>query len=141
MNAVAFSPDGTWVATPLAAARLPIKAARGCSTGRPALKVSRLDHGGPVRAVAFSPDGTRVATGSRRLSFSDGGCARVFDTAAGTEIFRLDHIGGVNAVAFSPDGTRVAAATGGTYQRGVPARGCSTRRLARRYSASTTTAV
>ena len=98
MYAVAFSPDGTRVATGSA------MAARGCSTRRPAPRSPAWTTTAAVYAVAFSPDGTRVATGSGDA----GGSARVFDAATGAEISRLDHDGGVYAVAFSPDGTRVA---------------------------------
>ena len=58
VNAVAFSPDGTRVATGSSdrSARV-LDAATGA-------ELCRLDHDGPVTAVAFSPDGTRVATGS-----------------------------------------------------------------------------
>ena len=101
VNAVAFSPDGTRVATGSSdgSGRV-FDAATGA-------EVSRLDHDAPVNAVAFSPDGTRVATGSGG-GFSRGGSARVFDAATGAEVSRLDHDAPVNAVAFSPDGTRVA---------------------------------
>ena len=54
VNAVAFSPDGTRVATGSGdgSARV-FDAATGA-------ELARLDHDGPVNAVAFSPDGTRV---------------------------------------------------------------------------------
>jgi hypothetical protein len=96
VSAVAFSPDGTRVASGSSdgSARV-FDAATGA-------EIARLDHDDSVSAVAFSPDGTRVATGS----YDDS--ARVFDAATGTEISRLDHGSGVRAVAFSPDGTRVA---------------------------------
>ena len=95
--AVAFSPDGAWVATGSSdgSARV-FDAATGVAR-------ARLDHGRAVWAVAFSPDGAWVATGS-----SDGS-ARVFDAATGAERARLDHRGTVESVAFSPDGAWVAA--------------------------------
>ena len=96
VRAVAFSPDGTRVAT-----RSDDRSARmfDAATGA---ELARLDHRGPVNTVTFSPDGTRVATGS------GDGSARVFDAATGAELARLDHDRDVNTVAFSPDGTRVA---------------------------------
>ena len=80
VNAVAFSPDGTRVATGSTAT----DAARvfDAATGA---EIARLDHDGAVNAVAFSPDSTRVTTGS------DKRIARVFDAATGAEISRLDH--------------------------------------------------
>jgi WD40 repeat protein len=58
VSAVAFSPDGTRVATGSYddSARV-FDAATGT-------EIARLDHDDSVSAVAFSPDGTRVATGS-----------------------------------------------------------------------------
>ena len=99
-RAVAFSPDGTRVATGSGdgSARV-FDAATGA-------EMCRLDHDGGVCAVAFSPDGARVATGS------GDGSARVFDAATGAEMSRLDHDGPVSAVAFSPDGARVATGSG-----------------------------
>ena len=96
VSAVAFSPDGTRVAT---GSRDGTARVFDVASGT---EISRLDHDRAVGAVAFSPDGTRVATGSSDAS------ARVFDVASGTEISRLDHDRAVGAVAFSPDGTRVA---------------------------------
>src|SRR5207302_748865 len=86
VDAVAFSPDGTRLATGSSdgSARV-FDAATGA-------KVCRLDHDGAVAAVAFSPDGTRLATGSRDNS------ARVFDAATGAEVCRLHHGGAVAAV-------------------------------------------
>ena len=114
MNAVAFSPDGTRVATGSGK----VLGASGGGSARvfdaaTGAEISRLDHDSPVYAVAFSPDGTRVATGSGKVLGGRGdGSARVFDAATGAEISRLDHDGGVSAVAFSPDGTRVATGSG-----------------------------
>ena len=74
--AVAFSPDGAWVATASedGTARV-FEAATGA-------EVARLDHDGAVMAVAFSPDGARVATASDDV-FGGGGSARVFEAATG----------------------------------------------------------
>jgi WD40 repeat protein len=109
--AVAFSPDGTRVATGGEnwTARV-FDAVTGA-------ELSRLRHDGIVHAVAFSPDGTRVATGSWEQF---GGSARVFDAATGAEVSRVHHDGTVQAVAFSADGTWVA--TGSDDRPGGSAR-------------------
>ena len=98
-TAVAFSPDGTRVAT---ASRDWSARVFHAATGE---QLARLDHHDAVYAVAFSPDGTKVATGD------SGGTAQLFDAATGAELARLDHDGPVYAVAFSPDGTKVATAS------------------------------
>jgi WD40 repeat protein len=98
VNAVAFSPDGTRIAT---ASDDHSAWVFDAATGA---ELARLDHDGAVNAVAFSPDGTRIATVSWDYS------ARVFDAATGAELAQLGH--GVDAVAFSPDGTRIATASG-----------------------------
>ena len=96
VTAVAFSPDGTQVATGSTdgSARVLDVASRA--------ELVRLRHDGEVTAVAFSPDGTQVATGSADH------LARVFDAATGAVKARRRHDGEVTAVAFSPDGTQVA---------------------------------
>jgi WD40 repeat protein len=111
VNAVAFSPDGTWIAT---ATGQTVDWLRGgvqvidAATGT---EIWRLDHDREVCAVTFSPDGTRVATATRG-PLGDGGGTRVIDAATGAQIWQLDHDDSVNAVAFSPDGTRIATGTG-----------------------------
>ena len=102
VEAIAFSPDGSLVAT---ASDDHTSRVFSASTG---IQVCRLDHSDDVLAVAFSPDGTRIATGSADRT------ARVFNAATGVEISRLDLGLKVVLVAFSPDGTRIATASGHT---------------------------
>ena len=98
-EAVAFSPDGTRLATGSSD-----KSARvwDAASGQKLLEVR---HDKWVEAVAFSPDGTRLATGSSDKS------ARVWDAASGQKLLEVRQDDWVRAVAFSPDGARLA--TGG----------------------------
>ena len=96
VNAVAFSPDGKWVATGSEDQTARVMEA---ATGK---EVARLAHQDNVNAVAFSPDGKWVATGSADQT------ARVMEAATGKEVARLAHQRWVLAVAFSPDGKWVA---------------------------------
>ena len=98
VEAVAFSPDGTRLAT---ASRDGTARLWEVATGR---EQARLEHDGWVTRVAFSPDGTRLATSNDRT-------ARLWEVATGREQARLQHDGVVEAVAFSPDGTRLATAS------------------------------
>ena len=102
VRAVAFSPDGTRLATGSDDFTARIwDLASGQQLAQ--LLHDRMSHDRGVRAVAFSPDGTRLVTGNPFM-------ARIWDLA-GQQLARLPHHSGVQAVAFSPDGTRLV--TGG----------------------------
>jgi WD40 repeat protein len=97
VNSVAFSPDGTRIAT-----GSDDRTARvwDAQTGTPLLELE--GHRGQVKSASFSPDGTRVLTGSTDQA------AKVWDARTGTTLLDLKgHTGAVNSVAFSPDGTRI----------------------------------
>jgi WD40 repeat protein/tetratricopeptide (TPR) repeat protein len=100
VQAVAFSPDGTRLAT---ASDDKTAQTWNAITGERQLQVTHLRG---VRAVAFSPDGARLATGSNDKT------ARIWNAAARLQQLQLAHDGAVRAVAFSPDGARLA--TGST---------------------------
>jgi WD40 repeat protein len=124
---VAFSPDGTRIATAgfdqtakvwdistaLREASLGDNA--GATTGQVLFTLPEGAHTDWVNTVAFSPDGTRLATASNDAT------AKVWDLTTGRELFTLTGhtytedgfpYQGVGHVVFSPDGTRLATSGG-----------------------------
>ncbi len=99
VNAVAFSPDGRYLAT---ASRDNTVALVEVATGR---EVARIRHEDDVNDVAFSPDGRYLATAS------GDGTAALVEVATGREVARIRHEGAVWDVAFSPDGRYLATAS------------------------------
>ena len=104
IRAIAFSPDGTLLATGSVdrTARL-----WDAVTGAP---FAVLDgHSNGVTAVVFSPDGKRVATASGG-SFDS--TARLWNVVAGGELHSLaGHTDKLVAIRFTPDGGRVVTAS------------------------------
>jgi WD40 repeat protein/tetratricopeptide (TPR) repeat protein len=101
LAALAFSPDGTLLATASGATARLWNTATAQPIGPP------LTHGGFVWAVAFSPNGTHLATAS------DDGKARIWNLATAQLIGEPTQQNvSVQAVAFSPDGKHLAAAGG-----------------------------
>ncbi|MEV4138503.1 pentapeptide repeat-containing protein [Dactylosporangium sp. NPDC049742] len=99
VNAVAWSPDGTRLAT---GGNDGVRV-WNATTGEEHLQFA--GHTDWVRSVTWSPDGTRLATGG-----NDG--VWIWNTATGAEHRHLaGHTSSVEAVAWSPDGTHLA--TGG----------------------------
>jgi WD40 repeat protein len=102
VRGVAFSPDGTRIAT---ASRDRTARVWDARTGTSELELK--GHSSWVLSVAFSPDGTRIVTGSSDRT------ARVWDAGTGTPLLELKgHTGGVNSVAFRPDGTHIVTGAG-----------------------------
>ncbi|MEQ8974915.1 MAG: caspase family protein [Coleofasciculus sp. C1-SOL-03] len=99
VNAVAFSPDGEWLATASSDKTARISQV---SSGK---EVAWISHKSGVNAVVFSPDGELVATASQDNT------ARISQVSSGKEVARISHENTVNAVAFSPDGELVATAS------------------------------
>jgi WD40 repeat protein/tRNA A-37 threonylcarbamoyl transferase component Bud32 len=105
--AVAFSPDGTRIASAGADGVVTVRDRRAL---REALTLQ-----GPaaeVRALAFSPDGRRLAGGSAD------GTVHVWDTAGGKEVAAWrGHAAAITGLAFDRDGRRLAS-TGGRLSSG-----------------------
>ncbi|MBI1877295.1 MAG: protein kinase [Chloroflexi bacterium] len=103
VEAVAFSPDGTQLATASSDGTAKIWDA---TPDRELLTLA--GHTDAIGSIAFSPDGTRLVTAS------GDGTAKVWDAATGRELLTLTgHTKNVNigGVIFSPDGTRLATAS------------------------------
>jgi WD40 repeat protein len=101
VNAVAWSPDGTQLAT---ASHDHTVRLWDPTTGTPIRQLT--GHTSTVYAVAWSPDGTQLATASRDHT------VRLWNPTTGEAIRELTgHTDWVNAVAWSPDGTQLAVGT------------------------------
>ncbi|WP_437674481.1 SIR2 family protein [Sorangium sp. So ce131] len=99
VNAVAFSPDGTTLASGSDDNSVRLWDAR---TGE--LRKTLSGHQNAVYSVAFSPDGTALASGS------DDNSVRLWDARTGELRKTLSgHQNAVLSVAFSPDGTALAS--------------------------------
>jgi eukaryotic-like serine/threonine-protein kinase len=105
---VAFSPDGTKLATVGKGGQLTI---RQSASGEILHNIRA--HNEEVWSMAFSPDGHLLATGSRDNT------ARLWDVATGKEVRRFEGSGLIiRALAFSPDGKLLA---GCCHRKGPPA--------------------
>jgi WD40 repeat protein/transcriptional regulator with XRE-family HTH domain len=101
VRSVAFSPDGTRLAT---ASNDKTAKVWDAATGQELLTLR--GHTSPLAAVTFSPDGMYVATASHDTS------AKLWNAMTGQELHTFaGHSGWVLSVAFSPDGNRLATAS------------------------------
>ncbi len=99
VNCVAFSPDGTAVATGGADGVV-----RLWDTATRAQTRQLVGHADSVLAVAWSPDGASIASGGNDKVVG------IWDAASGHLAWQLaGHNHAVNGVAWSPDGARVAS--------------------------------
>jgi hypothetical protein len=107
-NPVAWSPDGTRIASPATSEIVSIMPAASGSPARRTL----IGHRQWVTDIAWSPDGTRIATASAD------GTARTWDAAVSSCLTILTgHEGAVTGVAWSPGGASLATTgTDGTVR-------------------------
>ncbi len=120
VNAVAFAPDGSILATASGAGTTGDARLIDVKTGQ---EIARIDHGVPVHDIAFAPDGKTFATASGGSDLRSGtaGDARLIDVKTGQEIARIDHGLHVNVIAFSPNGETLATASSDSTVRLIDA--------------------
>ena len=107
VTAVAFSPDGSLIAT-----ASDDQAVRLYETALGSELHKLTEHTAEVTAVAFSPDGTLIATASNDHT------ARIWRlTTSEAPTILSGHAAGLTAVAFSPDGSLIATASADTTVR------------------------
>jgi uncharacterized repeat protein (TIGR01451 family) len=101
VTAVAFSPDGTLLAT---ASTAPEQVVKLWSTQTWTLVRTLMGASGGLRSVQFSPDGTTV------VAAGDDGAARAWKVSTGTKSSSYIATGpGSMRIQYSPDGTKLAA--------------------------------
>jgi WD40 repeat protein len=103
VHAVAFSPDGQWIATASADQRIRLWATATGVGG--AFLTGAL---GGVETLAFTPDGSGIVSGD------DNGDLRLWNVAAGVTSTMTNVVGRVADLAVSPDGNIVYVALGNT---------------------------
>jgi WD40 repeat protein/serine/threonine protein kinase len=115
LQSVAFSPDGTLLATlgtvlegeGRQSRQVSTLKVRDAQTGKEHFTHKLAYSGGfgpffPVTSVAFSPDGRRLASHTHEA-------VKVWNAQTGEELLTLKGQSGVNCVAFSPDGKRLVS--------------------------------
>jgi WD40 repeat protein/tetratricopeptide (TPR) repeat protein len=110
VSALAFSPDGSLLATAVAGARVRLWRVE---TGEVVREVA-APAGGVIRHVAFSPDGRFVAACTGDIVGRTPAAAVVWDTASGEQQLELKPQTSVFGVVFAPEG-RLFVTAGGSY--------------------------
>lgn len=114
VQAVAFSPDGTRIATGGWEGTIRISDVRARRT----LRIFS-GHSTAISTAAFSPDGKRVLSASGGSVGLGVGEVKIWDPDTGHEELTVHGgVGSVSAARFSPDGTRIVSAIGGLSNPG-----------------------
>jgi WD40 repeat protein/transcriptional regulator with XRE-family HTH domain len=100
VEAVAFSPDGQYVASGSTDGYLTLTK----SVGSTVIARMAMDKNFPVYRIAFRPDGGALAAAGYQFN------AKVFSVPGGQEITHMAHTNGIQSIAFSPDGRRTVTA-------------------------------
>jgi WD40 repeat protein/serine/threonine protein kinase len=101
ISAMAFSPDGNWLASSSGDNTIQLWDAAG---GQPPRTLTGHQHS--VRCLAFSPGGERLVSGAAEKTL------KVWDVATGQVLATLKgHPGALTSVTFSHDGKRIASAS------------------------------
>jgi hypothetical protein len=107
VNAVAWSPDGTYIASAGGGSDSTVQVWDAADGGHVYTYYGHQYYGG-VNAVAWSPNGRRIASAGG--SYDD--TVQVWDAADGGHVYTYrGHTNFVSAVAWSPDGRRIASAS------------------------------
>ena len=107
VQALAFSPDGRWVASGGLDRMVYVWSLRDAAAGE---QIAAKTHGGPVQRMAFSPDGQWM------VSRSEDRVVQVWSIESGQVVAQVSYDTPIEDVSFSPDGRWVAVASAGTVQ-------------------------
>jgi len=102
VRAVAFGPDGKWLASGGNDGELILRPTDNLQSK----SILPEGHRSFIFAITFSPDSKQLASGG------GDGMVKIWDVISKTKKCEMKHIGAVQAIAFSPDGEKLASGSG-----------------------------